>query len=85
MPGMHTAKEYSMGMTLQFTDCRHGKAGSAIRRSVGFLRTAKHVIWDGKGPDGTPEESDEAKELFRNWLQAISNIPGHGTMAIAEK
>ena len=35
--GMHTAKEYSMGLTLQFTDLPSLKSESAIRQSVGFL------------------------------------------------
>ena len=83
--GMHTAKEYSMGMTLQFTDLPSLKSESAIRQSVGFLRTAKHVIKDGKDQMAPLIESDENRELFQKLAQAISNIPGTGTMAIAEK
>lgn len=83
--GMHTAKEYSMGLTLQFTDLPSLKSESAIRQSVGFLRTAKHVIKDGKDQMAPLIESDENRELFRKLAQAISNIPGTGTMAIAEK
>ena len=83
--GMHTAKEYSMGLTLQFTDLPSLKSESAIRQSVGFLRTAKHVIKDGKNQMAPLIESDENRELFQKLAQAISNIPGTGTMAIAEK
>ena len=83
--GMHTAKEYSMGLTLQFTDLPSLKSESAIRQSVGFLRTAKHVIKDGKDQMAPLIESDENRVLFQKLAQAISNIPGTGTMAIAEK
>lgn len=83
--GMHTAKEYSMGLTLQFTDLPSLKSESAIRQSVGFLRTAKHVIKDGKDQMAPLIKSDENRELFQKLVQAISNIPGTGTMAIAEK
>lgn len=83
--GMHTAKEYSMGLTLQFPDLPSLKSESAIRQSVGFLRTAKHVIKDGKDQMAPLIESDENRELFQKLAQAISNIPGTGTMAIAEK
>lgn len=81
--GMHTAKEYSMGLTLQFTDLPSLKSESAIRQSVGFLRTAKHVIKDGKDQMAPLIESDDNRELFRKLAQAISNIPGTGTMTIA--
>lgn len=83
--GIHTAKEYSMGLTLQFPDLPSLKSESAIRQSVGFLRTAKHVIKDGKDQMAPLIESDENRELFQKLAQAISNIPGTGTMAIAEK
>ena len=46
--GMHAAKEYSVGMALQFPDLPSLKSESAIRQAVGFLKTAKHVINDGK-------------------------------------
>ena len=83
--GMHAAKEYSVGMALQFPDLPSLKSESAIRQSVGFLRTAKHVIKDGKDQMAPLIESDENRELFQKLAQAISNIPGTGTMAIAEK
>ena len=83
--GMHTAKEYSMGLTLQFTDLQSLISESAIQQSVGFLRTAKHVIKDGKDLMAPLIKSDEYRELFQKLAQAISNIPGTGTMAIAEK
>ena len=57
--GMHTAKEYSMGLTLQFPDLPSLKSESAIRQSVGFLRTAKHVIKDGKDQMAPLIESDD--------------------------
>ena len=72
--GMHTAKEYSMGLTLQFPDLPSLKSESAIRQSVGFLRTAKHVIKDGKDQMAPLIESDDNRELFRKLAQAISNI-----------
>ena len=81
--GMHTAKEYSMGLTLQFPDLPSLKSESTIRQSVGFLRTAKHVIKDGKDQMAPLIESDDNRELFRKLAQAISNIPGTGTMTIA--
>lgn len=83
--GMHTAKEYSTGLTLQFSDLLTLKSESAIRQAVGFLKTARHVIKDGKDQMAPLIESDENRELFRNLAQAISNIPGTGTMTIAEK
>lgn len=83
--GLHTAKEYSMGLTLQFPDLPSLKSESAIRQSVGFLRTAKHVIKDGKDQMAPLIESDENRELFQKLAQVISNIPGTGTMTIAEK
>ena len=70
---------------LQFPDLPSLKSESAIRQSVGFLRTAKHVIKDGKDQMAPLIESDENRELFQKLAQAISNIPGTGTMAIAEK
>lgn len=81
--GMHTAKEYSMGLTLQFPDLPSLKSESAIRQSVGFLRTAKHVIKDGKDQMAPLIESDENRELFQKLAQAISNIPDTSTMTIA--
>lgn len=81
--GMHTAKEYSVGLTLQFPDLPSLKSESAIRQSVGFLRTAKHVIKDGKDQMAPLIESDENRELFRKLAQVISNIPGTSTMTIA--
>ena len=83
--GMHAAKEYSVGMALQFPDLPSLKSESAIRQAVGFLKAAKHVIKDGKDQMAPLIESDENRELFRKLAQAISNIPGTGTMAIAEK
>lgn len=81
--GMHTAKEYSIGLALQFPDLLTLKSESAIRQAVGFLKTARHVIKDGKDQMAPLIESDENRELFRKLAQAISNIPGTGTMTIA--
>ena len=39
--GMHAAKEYSVGMALQFPDLPSLKSESAIRQAVGFLKTGK--------------------------------------------
>ena len=60
--GMHTAKEYSMGLTLQFPDL---------------------PSLNGKDQMAPLIESDDNRELFRKLAQAISNIPGTGTMTIA--
>lgn len=43
------------------------------------------LIKDGKDQMAPLIESDENRELFQKLAQAISNIPGTGTMAIAEK
>lgn len=43
------------------------------------------MIKDGKDQMAPLIESDENRELFQKLAQAISNIPGTGTMAIAEK
>ena len=57
--GMHAAKEYSVGMALQFPDLPSLKSESAIRQAVGFLKAAKHVIKDGKDQMAPLIESDE--------------------------
>ncbi len=72
--GMHAAKEYSIGMTLQFHDLPSLKSESAIRQAVGFLKTAKHVIKDGKDQMAPLIESDENRELFRTLSQTIRDI-----------
>ena len=69
--GMHAAKEYSVGMALQFPDLPSLKSESAIRQAVGFLRTAKHVIKDGKDQMAPLIESDENRELYRTLAQEI--------------
>lgn len=74
--GMHTAKEYSTGMTLQFPDLSSLKSESAIRQAVGFLKTAKHVIKDGKDQSAPLIESDENRELFQKLAQEIKDIIG---------
>ena len=66
--GMHAAKEYSVGMALQFPDL------SAIRQAVGFLKTAKHIIKDGKDQMAPLIESDENRELFRTLAAEIKKI-----------
>lgn len=72
--GMHTAKEYSVGMSLQFPDLPSLKSESAIRQAVGFLKTARHVIKDGKDQMAPLIESDENQELYRTLAQEIKEI-----------
>ena len=72
--GMHAAKEYSVGMALQFPDLPSLKSESAIRQAVGFLRTAKHVIKDGKDQMAPLIESDENRELYRTLAAEIREI-----------
>lgn len=83
--GMHTAKEYSVGLTLQFQDLPSLKSESAIRQSVGFLRTEKHVIKDGQDRLAPLIESDENRELLRKLTQTIGNVSDTDTMSPAEK
>lgn len=72
--GMHAAKEYSVGMALQFPDLPSLKSESAIRQAVGFLKAAKHVIKDGKDQMAPLIESDENRELYRTLVQEIKEI-----------
>ena len=72
--GMHAAKEYSVGMALQFPDLPSLKSESAIRQAVGSLKTARHVIKDGKDRMAPLIESDENRELFRSLAQEIKEI-----------
>lgn len=72
--GMHAAKEYSVGMALQFPDLPSLKSESAIRQAVGFLKTAKHIIKDGKDQMAPLIESDENRELFRSLAAEIKKI-----------
>ena len=72
--GMHAAKEYSVGITLQFPDLPSLKSESAIRQAVGFLKTAKHVIKDGKDRMAPLIESDENRELYRTLAHEINGI-----------
>lgn len=74
--GMHTAKEYSTGLTLQFPDLLALKSESAIRQAIGFLKTARHVIKDGKDQSALLIESDENRELFRTLVKSIRGITG---------
>lgn len=74
--GMHTAKEYSTGLTLQFPDLLTLKSESAIRQAVGFLKTARHVIKDGKDQSALLIESDENRELFQTLVGSIRSIIG---------
>lgn len=67
--GMHTAKEYSVGLALQFPDLPSLKSESAIRQSVGFLKAAKYVIKEGKDQLAPLIESDENQELYQNWFR----------------
>ena len=72
--GMHAAKEYSVGMALQFPDLPSLKSESAIRQAVGFLKTAKHIIKNGKDQMAPLIESDENRELFWSLVQEIKEI-----------
>ena len=72
--GMHTAKEYSTGLALQFPDLLTLKSESAIRQAVGSLKTTRHVIKDGKDQMAPLIESDENRELFRSLVQEIKEI-----------
>ena len=72
--GMHAAKEYSVGMALQFPDLPSLKSESAIRQAVGFLKTAKHIIKDGKDQMAPLIESDENRELFRTLAAEVKKI-----------
>ena len=72
--GMHTTKEYSIGLILQFPDLPSLKSESAIRQAVGFLKTAKHVIKDGKDQSAPLIESDENRELFRTLEEEIKGV-----------
>ena len=74
--GMHTAKEYSTGLTLQFPDLLTLKSESAIRQAVGFLKTVRHVIKEGKDQSALLIESDENRELFRTLVESIRSIIG---------
>ena len=72
--GLHAAKEYSVGMVLQFPDLPPLKSESAIRQAVGSLKTARHVIKDGKDQMVPLIESDENRELYRALAQEIDGI-----------
>lgn len=72
--GMHAAKEYSVGMALQFPDLPLLKSESAIRQAVGFLKAARHVIKDGKDQMSPLVESDENRELYRTLAAEIREI-----------
>ena len=74
--GMHTAKEYSTGLALQFPDLLTLKSESAIRQAVGSLKTTRHVIKDGKDQSALLIESDENRELFQTVVGSIRNIIG---------
>lgn len=72
--GMHTAKEYSTGLALQFPDLLTLKSESAIRQAVGFLKAARHVIKGGKDQMAPLIESDENRELYRTLAAEIREI-----------
>ena len=74
--GMHTAKECSTGLALQFPDLLTLKSESAIRQAVGSLKTTRHVIKDGKDQSALLIESDENRELFQTLVGSIRNIIG---------
>ena len=72
--GMHAAKEYSVGMAMQFSDLPSLKSESAIRQAVGFLKAARHVIKGGKDQMAPLIESDENRELYRTLAAEIREI-----------
>ena len=74
--GMHTAKEYSTGLALQFPDLLTLKSESAIRQAVGSLKTTRHVLKAGKDQSALLIESDENRELFQTLVGSIRNIIG---------
>ncbi|MFQ8804376.1 MAG: hypothetical protein ACLR8Y_03685 [Alistipes indistinctus] len=63
---MHTAKRCSVGLRrCGSTDLPSLKARAPYGRSVGFLRTAKHVIKDGKDQMPLPyKKVTRTRELF---------------------
>ena len=61
-------------MALQFPDLPSLKSESAIRQAVGFLKTAKHIIKDGKDQMAPLIESDENRELYRTLAAEIKEI-----------
>ena len=83
--GMHTAKEYSVGLALQFPDLPSLKSESAIRQSVGFLKAAKYVIKEGKDQLAPLIESDENRELYQKLVQTITDITISNTTDIGAK
>lgn len=83
--GMHTAKEYSVGLALQFPDFPSLKSESAIRQSVGLLKAAKYVIKEGKDQMAPLIESDENRELYQKLVQTITDIAISNTTDIGAK
>ena len=83
--GMHTAKEYSAGLVLQFPDLPSLKSESAIRQSVGFLKAAKYVIKEDKDQMAPLIESDENRELYQKLVQTITDITTNDTTDISAK
>lgn len=72
--GMHAAKRVQRGHVVAVSRPSSLKSESAIRQAVGFLKTAKHVIKDGKDQMAFLIESDENRELFRSLAQEINEI-----------
>lgn len=83
--GMHTAKEYSVGLALQFPDLPSLKSESAIRQSVGFLKAAKYVIKEGKDQLAPLIDSDENRGLYQKLVQTITDITISNTTDIGAK
>ena len=83
--GMHIAKEYSVSLALQFPDFPSLKSESAIRQSVGFLKTAKYVIMEGKDQMAPLIESDENQKLYQKLVQTITDITASNTTDIGAK
>ncbi len=76
--GCTPPRSTAWGWRLQFPDLPSLKSESAIRQAVGFLKTAKHIIKDGKDQmaplvSRVTKPTDEA-ELFRSLVQEIKEI-----------
>lgn len=71
---MHAAKEYSVGMSLQFPDPSLPEKRERHTPGGRLPEDGKHVIKDGKDQMAFLIESDENRELFRSLAQEINEI-----------
>ena len=58
----------------RFTKILEAYVHRTLGQTVGFLKTAKHIIKDGKDQMAPLIESDENRELFRSLVQEIKEI-----------